>query len=138
MHVAAVALLLPFASAAMAGDRQSALDECGALSQAGMRECLAKKAAESQASLKRAENDAAAALARWDEDAKYATLAKAKLDLADRMFAQYRDAECTFATSLGGGAIGTALAMRQLSCTIALNNERAARLAKSVGDLPRR
>ena len=111
---------------------QAALEECGAYSQAGMRECLAKKSDESHAALKRAEEQAIAGLSKWDEDAKFIARAKEKL----RASSKYRDAQCAFATSLGGGAIGNALEMRRLSCLIGLNIERAKQLTNDASTLP--
>ncbi|MGJ7914261.1 hypothetical protein ACI48D_02115 [Massilia sp. LXY-6] len=52
-------------------------------------------------------------------------------------FARYRETQCAFISSLGGGAIANALHMRRLACTIDLNNERAASLSKGIADLPR-
>jgi hypothetical protein len=138
IFILSAALLLPLTSAAAPTTQQSTIEECGALSQAGLRECMTRKAADSQSLLKRAESDAAAALARWDEDAKYAQLAKEKLASSSRAFERYRETQCAFAYSLGGGAIGNALEMRRLACTIDLNQERAASLAKGIADLPRR
>jgi hypothetical protein len=134
----ATAILLPFASAVAAANQQRAVEECEALSQSDMRECLTRKAAERQALLKRAESDAAAALGQWDEDEKHGKRAKRQLDLANQAFARYRDAQCGFVAALGGGAIAHAVAMRRLACTIELNEGRAASLADSVSDLPRR
>lgn len=132
------AILLPFAAAAAATNQQRDVEECMALSQSDMRECLSRSAAKSQALLRRAETKASTALAKWDEDAKYTKLATAQLDVANKAFAEYRDAQCNFASSLGGGAIANALEMRQLACTITLNNERAALLSDSIGNLPRK
>jgi hypothetical protein len=132
------ALLVPLVSTAAPAGQQNALDECGALSQAGMRECLTSKAADSQALLKRAESDAAAALGRWEEDAKYAKRAKEKLASSSQAFERYRETQCAFISSLGGGAIANALNLRRLACIIDLNNVRVALLANAVADLPRR
>lgn len=138
--VLAVALALPDFSrkiwAAELESEQAALEECGAYSQAGMRECLAKKSSESNAALKRAEKQAIAALSKWDEDAKFINLAKEKLRVSSKAYEQYREAQCAFAASLGGGAIGNALEMRRLSCLIGLNNEHAGQLTKDASALP--
>jgi hypothetical protein len=136
--VLALALLQPLASMAAPADPSSALDACGALSQAGMRACLTQKAADSQAALKRAEKDAAAGLSRWDEDATYAKRTKERLADASREFERYREAQCAFASSLGGGAIASALELRRLACAIELNEARAASLVSSIAALPRR
>jgi uncharacterized protein YecT (DUF1311 family) len=114
------------------------VDECGALSQAGMRACLARKSAESQGALKRVESDLVSALAIWDEDAKYARLAKERLAASSRAFEQYRETQCAFASSLGGGAIGSALDMRRLTCAIELNDARTRLLSSDIAGLPRR
>jgi hypothetical protein len=138
ISVLAVALLLPLTSAAAPVNQQSALEECGAMSQAGMRECLVRKAADSQTLLKRAEDSVVAALGQWDEDARYANLAKKRLDTSNKTFEQYRGAQCALASSLGGGAIASALELRRLACTVELNKERAASLENSIAALPRR
>ena len=138
--ILAGALALPEFSgkvwAAELTNEQAALEECGAYSQAGMRECQAKKSDESSAALKRAEDQAVAALSRWDEDARFIHLAKEKLRASSKAYERYRDAQCAFAASLGGGAIGNALEMRRLSCRIGLNNERARQFTKDVFALP--
>ncbi|SEO19843.1 Protein of unknown function [Duganella sp. CF517] len=115
---------------------QAALEECGAYSQAGMRECLAQKSRESGAALRRAEEQAIAALSTWDEDAKFIHLAKQKLRASSKAYERYRDAQCAFAASLGGGAIGNALEMRRLSCQVGLNNARSKQLNTDLAALP--
>lgn len=115
---------------------QAALEECGADSQAGMRECLAKKSIESSAALRHAEKQAIATLSKWDEDAKFIHFAKEKLRASSKAYERYRDAQCAFAASLGGGAIGNALEMRRLSCLIGLDNGRAKQLHADASALP--
>ena len=134
----AMALLLPLVSAAAAAEQHHAIEECEALSQAGMRICLTRKAAESQALLKRAEGESSAVLSRWDENARYAKLAKERLDASSNAFERYREAQCAFMASLGGGAITGALDVRRLACISRLDEERATSLANSVAALPRR
>lgn len=138
--VLAGALTLPDFSgkvwAAELTSEQAALEECGAYSQAGMRECLAKKSDESNAALRRAEKQAIGALSKWAEDAPFINLAKEKLRASGQAYERYRDAQCAFAASLGGGAIGNALEMRRLSCLIGLNNERAKQLDTDAAVLP--
>ncbi len=136
----ACALGLPdFSNEVRAAELQSeltALEECGAYSEAGMRECLAKKAHESAMILRGAEGQAIAALSKWDEDAKFINLAKEKLRVSNKAYEQYRDAQCAFAASLGGGAIGNALELRRLSCLVGLNNGRAKQLNADASELP--
>ena len=136
----ACALGLPhFSNGAGAAELQSgraALEECGAYSEAGMRECLAKKSHQSAVVLRRAEERAIAALSNWDEDAKFINLAKEKLRVSNKAYAQYRDAQCAFAASLGGGAIGNALELRRLSCLVGLNNGRTKQLNADSSELP--
>ena len=111
-------------------------EECSALSQAGMRDCLAKKAETSQEALRQAEKKVAGTLSKWDEDRKYINQAKVKLAASNKDFAKYRDAQCAFASSLGGGAIGNALDMSRLACVSELNDRRAEQLRDAVSDLP--
>jgi uncharacterized protein YecT (DUF1311 family) len=111
-------------------------EECSAFSQAGMRDCLAKKAENSQKALRQAEEKVVNALSSWDEDHKYINLAKVKFATSNKDFAKYRDAQCAFASSLGGGAIGNPLDMRRLACVTELNNRRADQLRDAVSDLP--
>ena len=114
----------------------TALEECSAYSQAGMRECLAKKSHESRAALRRAEGQAVAALSKWDEDERFIKLAKAKLIASSKAYERYRDAQCALAYALGGGAIGNALELRRLSCLVALNTERTRQLGTDSSRLP--
>ena len=111
-------------------------EECSAFSQAGMRDCLAKKAESSQKALQQAEEKVASTLSKWDEDHKYVNQTKVKLAASNKDFAKYRDAQCAFASSLGGGAIGNAIDMRRLACISELNNRRAEQLRDAVSDLP--
>ncbi len=111
-------------------------EECSAFSQAGMRDCLAKKAQDSQKALQQSEEKAASILSQWDEDDRYINQAKAKLAKSNKAFVKYREAQCAFASSLGGGAIGNALEMRRLACVAELNDRRAEQLRDAVSDLP--
>lgn len=112
--------------------------ECDAYSQAQRKDCLTRKSEASAIALRRAEAHAVDALSDWDEGAEYIAQAKIKLNAANRAFGQYRDAHCAFMSSLGGGAVGGALAMRRLSCMIELNTRRADELTHGVGTLPKR
>lgn len=138
--VLAITFALPGLSggvwAAELQNERAALEQCGAYAEAGMRECLAKKSHESATSLRRAEEQAIAALSKWDEDAKFVNLAKENLRASSKAYEQYRDAQCTFALSLGGGAIGNALELRRLSCLVGLNIGRAKQLKTDTSALP--
>ena len=116
-------------------NKPTALEQCGAYSQAGMRECLEKESRASNAALKRAEEQAAATISKWDEDAKFIDLAKKKLRASNKAYEQYRDAQCAFAYSLGGGAIGNALEMRRLTCRIELDIGRIKQLNTEMSAL---
>jgi uncharacterized protein YecT (DUF1311 family) len=117
---------------------RGAVEQCGAHSEAGMPECLAKMSYESSTALKHAEAQAIAALSKWDEDAKYVNLAKEKLKASSKAYERYRDAQCAFASSLGGGAIGNALEMRRLSCLVGMNARRIKQLDADSSTLPAR
>lgn len=110
--------------------------ECSAYSQAGMRDCLAQKARSSEQALKEAEKIVTAVLSKWDEDEKYVALAKTRFDASRKAFAEYRQAQCVFAASLAGGAIGGARDMGRLACLAELNGRRAEQLRNAVADLP--
>ena len=135
----AYAFALPnFSGKVWAAELQStpaALEECGAYSQAGMRECLEKESRASNAALNRAEEQVAAAISKWDEDARFINLAKKKLSASNKAYEQYRDAQCAFASSLGGGAIGNALEMRRLTCRIELDIGRIKQLNTDMSTL---
>jgi hypothetical protein len=107
-----------------------------ALSEVDMRECLEKKAAESEKALKQAEDYALATLSGWDEDKEYIDLAKTRLIAAGKTFAQFRADQCSFAASMGGGAIGAALEMGRLACVAELNNRRARQIRDLIDTLP--
>jgi uncharacterized protein YecT (DUF1311 family) len=102
---------------------------------AGVRECLDKQAKESEARMKAAETAFTIAVDRWDTDAKYAKQTRQKLSEAAAAFIKYRAAQCAWATSLGGGAIGNALEMRRLACVAELNLRRADSLQSSAREL---
>lgn len=126
---------LAAATAPAIGER-ALREECSAYSQAGTRDCLAQKSESSQKALRQAEEKVASTLSTWDEDHKYVNQAKVKLVASNKDFAKYRDAQCAFASSLGGGAVGNALDMRRLACVSELNNRRAEQLRDAVSDLP--
>ena len=96
---------------------------------------LGPDAGASNAALKRAEEQVAAAISKWDEDAKFIDLAKKKLRASNKAYEQYRDAQCAFAYSLGGGAIGNALEMRRLTCRIELDIGRIKQLNTDMSAL---
>ncbi|MCA7998000.1 lysozyme inhibitor LprI family protein [Burkholderia metallica] len=80
----------------------------------GVRECLQRKQEASEVELKRAEEKVREAFAKWDEDSRYINLAKTRLAASKKAFVKYREAQCAFASALGGGAIGNALEMQRL------------------------
>ncbi|WP_080412118.1 lysozyme inhibitor LprI family protein [Burkholderia ubonensis] len=102
----------------------------------GVKECLQKKRQDSEANLKHAEDKAENLFDRWDEDPKYIRITKARFVASKKAFAKYREAQCAFASSLGGGAIGNALEMQRLACVAELNNRRADQLRDAVSGLP--
>ncbi|MFT8891878.1 MAG: lysozyme inhibitor LprI family protein [Acetobacter papayae] len=135
-----LAVYLPVSALAASTDpapgERALREECSAFSQTGMRDCLAKKAENSQQTLQQAEEDVARRLSKWDEDRKYVSQARAKLTESNKDFAKYRDVQCAFSSSLGGGAIGNAIDMRRLACIAELNDRRVAQLRNAVSDLP--
>ena len=133
-----VLMLQDFPDTVWAAEPQSnrnALEQCGAYSQASMRKCLAKKSDESNAALKQAEDEAIAALSKWDEDEGFIKLAKEKLRASSKAYEQYRNAQCAFASSLGGGAAGNAPAIRHLTCLKTLDDARAKQLKSDASAL---
>lgn len=131
--LAAAALMqLPSAFAATV----TSVEECGANAQSDMRTCLEKKSATSARELALAETAALTALARWDEDPQYTAAASAALKTSNKSFTQFRQAQCGFVASLGGGAIGNALALRRLACVTDLNRQQAAAIQQAVAKLP--
>ncbi len=131
--------LLTYAGPGHALQNEHALrEECNLHSQAAMRDCLVQKAKESEKLLSQAEDAVRGSISKWDEDARYTGLAKAKFASSNKAFIQYRKAQCAFASSLGGGAIGHALEMRRLACMAVLNNLRAEQLRDALAHLPSR
>jgi uncharacterized protein YecT (DUF1311 family) len=114
------------------------LEECGAFAQAQMRQCLAKKRQESEARLVAAQRAATSAIEHWDEDPKFKAQAQEKFRQSSSAFINYRDAQCAFVVSLGGGAIGNALEMRRSACIYGLNSSRTADLKAAIANLPTR
>ncbi|MDQ1813279.1 lysozyme inhibitor LprI family protein [Massilia sp. CCM 9210] len=135
MALVASALVAVPARAADAVRQFDAAEECSEFSQAGIRECLAKKAIDSAASLKKAEARAADAISKWDEDANYIKAARAKLRAAGAAFAGYRQAQCAFATSLAGGAVGNSHEISRLACVADMNAQRAMELVRETHTL---
>lgn len=117
---------------------EEVLEECSHDSQAGMHDCLSKNVRESLKALASAEKKLAAAINRWDEQPKFVAKARAQLISSNAAYLNYRDAQCTFAYALGGGAIGNALELRSLACTFGLNTERATQLTRLASTLPRK
>ena len=98
------------------------------LSEAELTECLEKIFYTSQAELDKSQQNFFNALSNWDEDKEYIVIAKNKLKKANKEFIKYRDLQCDFAYSLGGGAIDNALNMYKFSCLAELNFQRAKQL----------
>jgi len=138
-HLFCLLLMAISACHAWAGivqDERTAREECSEYSQAGMRRCLAEKAQASEVALKQAEGKACSKLGKWIEDAKYVNLAKAKLEASNKEFVRYRESQCAFNSSLGGGAIGNALEIMRLACVFELNARRAEQLGSVTRDIP--
>lgn len=136
--VVSVPLVANAASSHIVQNERNIREECSAYSQAGMRDCLSKKAKESEKVLKQTEDKVINILSKWDEDSKFASIAKTKLATSSKEFARYRESQCAFSTSLGGGAIGNALEIRRLSCVAEINNLRTEQLRNAIIDLPLR
>lgn len=101
-----------------------------------MRDCLAKKADDSQKALKQIEDKVVGVLSTWDEDDKYISLAKEKLARSSKEFTKYRETQCEFSVSLGGGGAGNTREMGRLACVAELNGRRAEQLRHAVANLP--
>jgi Lysozyme inhibitor LprI len=107
-------------------------------SQADRLDCMTREAGVSAAKLAGAEQSIDSALAAWDEDARYVAAARARLAESRAAFGRYRSAHCGFTASLGGGAIGSALEMRRLTCVIGINEVRTTELRALAAQLPLR
>jgi hypothetical protein len=124
--------------AAVAADKsgRALVDECFAYSEAGARDCLTKNLRKTEHALKTAQDKAVATLSKWDEEARYIAAARQRLHASAAAFERYRQAQCAFAYSLGGGAIGNALDMLRLACEIELNSKRATEVSNAISTLP--
>ena len=91
----------------------AAADDCDASSRADRLDCLQRVAEASARELLDAASALATAIDRWDEDAMHRDQARQRLPTDSKAFAGYRAAHGALDRSLGGGAIGTGLAMRQ-------------------------
>lgn len=114
---------------------EDVLEQCDEFSQAAIRECLQRKVRGSLKALAQAEAKAAISIERWDEREQFIAKARDRLRASKHAFLKYRDTQCAFAASLGGGAIKAALEQRRMACIYALNTERTValnRLASSV------
>ncbi|MBI0068027.1 MULTISPECIES: lysozyme inhibitor LprI family protein [unclassified Snodgrassella] len=104
-------------------------------SEAEMTRCLKAKALKSQKELQNTEKKMIKILSEWDEDPSNINIAKANLTTANKEFIKYRDAQCKFNYSLGGGAIENALEMRLFACIAELNNRRNQQLIDLMSDI---
>ena len=104
-------------------------------SEAEMTRCLKAKALKSQKELQNTEKKMIKILSEWDEDPSNINIAKANLTAANKEFIKYRDAQCKFNYSLGGGAIENALEMRLFACIAELNNRRNQQLIDLMSNI---
>ena len=104
-------------------------------SEAEMTRCLKAKALKSQKELQNTETKLIKKISEWDEDHSYINIAKANLTAANKEFIKYRDAQCKFNYSLGGGAIENALEMRLFACIAELNNRRNQQLIDLMSNI---
>ena len=104
-------------------------------SEAEMTRCLKAKALKSQKELQNTEKKMIKILSEWDEDPSNINIAKANLTAANKEFINYRDAQCKFNYSLGGGAIENALEMRLFACIAELNNRRNQQLIDLMSNI---
>ena len=104
-------------------------------SEAEMTRCLKAKALKSQKELQNTEKKMIKKLSEWDEDPSNINKAKANLTAANKEFIKYRDAQCKFNYSLGGGAIENALEMGLFACIAELNNRRNQQLIDLMSDI---
>ena len=105
-------------------------------SEADMTECLKAKALKSQKELQNTETKLIKKLSEWYEELSYINKAKANLIAANKEFIKYRDAQCKFNYSLGGGAIENALEMGLFACIAELNNRRNQQLIDLMSGMP--
>ena len=105
-------------------------------SEAEMTRCLKAKALKSQKELQNTEKKMIKILSEWDEDPSNINIAKANLTAANKEFIKYRDAQCKFNYSLGGGAIENALEMRLFACIAEFNNRRNQQLIDLMSGMP--
>ena len=104
-------------------------------SEADMTECLKAKALKSQKELQNTETKLIKKLSEWYEEPSYINKAKANLTASNKEFIKYRDAQCKFNYSLGGGAIENALEMRLFACIAELNNRRNQQLIDLMSNI---
>ena len=107
-----------------------ALENCYAFSQVEIRSCLRELNVASEKQLLQTYLLANNAIKKWDEDAKYKTLAQKNLTTSQTAFVKYRQAQCTYEASLGGGAIG--LETLRLRCTFLQNKQRIETIQNSL------
>ena len=115
-----------FANLKYANLNQSELRRyCGekVFSQVDVAYCLEKIFYISEAELDKSQWKLFNELSKWDEGRDYIVRAKNKLKKSHKEFIKYRDRECDFAHSLGGGAIG--LNKITYSCLAELNFQQA-------------
>jgi uncharacterized protein YecT (DUF1311 family) len=113
-------------------------EECSAsaLSQIEFGECLEKKRQESASELQSAETLMRTALTQWDEDAYFVHQAQEMFTVAANAFTAYRELQCEFARSRGGGGVHSSTF--RLACETELNLKRAAELRDAASLIPQK
>lgn len=98
--------------------------------------CVNQSLKESEILLKDTQVEALQKLDQWDEELPYKMQSKKALLLSNEQFIHYREKECYFFQTLGGGAIGHALNLRRKGCEYNLNIERVQKLKNKLDQLP--
>lgn len=98
--------------------------ECEQFSQADLNQCTVNNYLLSENRLKEVETNLANKIKVWTEDNKYQSIASRKLTESRRDFVDYKKSNCSFAAALGGGAVGSAINLREVKCQLEMNKNR--------------
>lgn len=132
--VIAALISIIFAIPAMAQSSEMAVAQCLKLpSHAESRACLEAKVKESDSILDHTETAFLSTLTHWDEEAQYKSRSVTQLQASVSKFAQYRESQCEFLSSLAAG--GNGAGDRRLLCHIGLNQRRIAELREAQDSL---
>jgi uncharacterized protein YecT (DUF1311 family) len=113
-----------------------AVQDCSGFSQSEKKDCLAQNAIASEKMLTQAEQKIVSNFAKWDESPQFVNKARVAFTQSTKAFVQFRNAQCAYASALGGGSAGNTHEILRLTCVAELNSWRTEQLLNGIAKLP--